>query len=271
MGLNRAFPFWQIYFITRVSTLVAVILNLLGMNVSTEINCQLWITSNITFAYLAFVTASLLIVLRVIAIWNKHRVVAAISFGIWGTNIAFLIQGIARLRSSWVPEGKMCNITNSESSKLNIIVTFITDITLLIIMLAGLLRLRRYGVGTFGLGRVLWNQGVIWLFLATIAELTPAVFISLNLNEAFNLMLLDPSLAIMSIAATRMYRSLAEFAAFESTDVFISQHISPKTSDRTVSRSMGTPQAPIPLTQIEVVTHTDEQYPASPKIRPRLD
>jgi hypothetical protein len=62
-------------------------------------------------------------------------------------------------------------------------------------MLIGLLRLRRYGVGTFGLGQVLWKQvgisvgavalhslmrspfpkGVIWLFIATFAEVTPAV------------------------------------------------------------------------------------------------
>lgn len=28
-----------------------------------------------------------------IAIWNKNRVVVAISLGVWMTNIAFLIQG----------------------------------------------------------------------------------------------------------------------------------------------------------------------------------
>ena len=28
-----------------------------------------------------------------IAIWNKNRVVAAISLGVWVTNIAFIIQG----------------------------------------------------------------------------------------------------------------------------------------------------------------------------------
>jgi hypothetical protein len=62
------------------------------------------------FGYLAFVTSSLLIVLRMyvivlvicdqilmndfsIAIWNKNRVVVGISLGVWMTNIAFLIQG----------------------------------------------------------------------------------------------------------------------------------------------------------------------------------
>lgn len=66
---------------------------------------------------------------------------------------------------------------------------------LLLIMLVGLLRLRRYGVGTFGLTQLLWKQvgilvessgfsftdaflfskGVIWLFIATFAEVTPVV------------------------------------------------------------------------------------------------
>jgi len=161
-------------------------------------------------------------VLRVyvlIAIWNKNRVVAAISLGVWVTNIAFIIQGVARIRAAWVLKARMCAVLNIESNKLNIIVTVITDITLLLIMLVGLLRLRRYGAGTFGLGRLLWKQGVIWLFLATIAEVTPGVFILLDLNGPFDSMFLMPSLTIMSIAATRIYRSLADFAASESSDI----------------------------------------------------
>jgi hypothetical protein len=38
---------------------------------------------------------------------------------------------------------------------------FTTDFVLLVIMLFGLLRLRRRGGGTFGLGRLLWKQ-VSW-------------------------------------------------------------------------------------------------------------
>jgi hypothetical protein len=36
----------------------------------------------------------------------------------------------------------------------------VTDIILLLIMLIGLLRLRRDGGGTFGLGQLLWKQ--VW-------------------------------------------------------------------------------------------------------------
>jgi hypothetical protein len=50
---------------------------------------------------------------------------------------------------------------NAEASKPNIISTFATDVALLLIMLAGLFRLRRRSGGWFGLGRLLWKQ-VSW-------------------------------------------------------------------------------------------------------------
>jgi hypothetical protein len=45
-----------------------------------------------------------------------------------------------------------------ESIKLSTIVVLVTDISLLLIMLFGLLRLRRHGIGMMVLGRFLWNQ-----------------------------------------------------------------------------------------------------------------
>ena len=81
---------------------------------------------------------------------------------------------------------------NTESSKANIISVLVSDVVLLFTMLVGLLRLRQHGT-IFGLGQLLWNQvggatsrllsslisfpckGLIWLFLATVAEVPPAV------------------------------------------------------------------------------------------------
>jgi hypothetical protein len=54
-----------VYSLTRVSTLLAVILNMVGFDTTVPINCQVWVTSEVIFAYLALATASLLIVLRV--------------------------------------------------------------------------------------------------------------------------------------------------------------------------------------------------------------
>ena len=80
---------------------------------------------------------------------------------------------------------------------LNVLVTLVTDISLLLIMIFGLLRLGFHERSAFGLGRLLWKQvgywcfslavvfsaymvvrihkGVIWLLVATIAEVPPAV------------------------------------------------------------------------------------------------
>jgi hypothetical protein len=98
---------------------------------------------------------------------------------------------------------------NVKSNKATIISMFLTDFILLVIMLVGLLRMGIFGTGTFALGRlgrllwkqvrwrrllinvdylsgrgilpsanmisIHWQQGVIWLLLATTVELPPVV------------------------------------------------------------------------------------------------
>lgn len=51
-----------------------------------------------------------------------------------------------------------CVVLNSEDNKANIIVTFISDVILLVIMLVGLLILRRESGIVFPLGSLLWSQ-----------------------------------------------------------------------------------------------------------------
>jgi hypothetical protein len=90
-----------------------------------------------------------------------------------------------------------CEFVNVETSTLSFCGLLVTDVFLLLIMLAGLLRLRTGGGGSFELGRLLWKQvgrlrfpivtvlffadtfgfleGVIWLVIATAAEVPQAV------------------------------------------------------------------------------------------------
>ena len=63
-----------------------------------------------------------------------------------------------QLRSQWDVLLEECTVTNSESSKLNIIVLLITDVVLLLIVLVGLLRMRHQGHMTCGIGQLLWKQ-----------------------------------------------------------------------------------------------------------------
>ncbi|KAI0063374.1 hypothetical protein BV25DRAFT_1802135, partial [Artomyces pyxidatus] len=201
-----------IYSVTRLGTLTAVIVNLIGFNVTSRINCQAWITSELVFAYIAFAAASLLIVLRIAAIWNRNRYAMALAAAIWLTNVGFLIHALTTsARSVWVPASGSCAVLHSNNSRNNIAVTLTTDVVLLSTMLAGLLIVRKDGAASFGIWRMLYKQGLIWLLLATIAEVPPVVFTSLNLNDAWNLMFQTPALIVMTIAATRMYRDLTDF------------------------------------------------------------
>jgi len=249
-----------IYSFIRLSTLIAVIGNMVLFNITTQTNCQAWVTISYLFSYMTFVGSSLLIILRIIAIWNRNKVLVALATIVWVANIAFVVYGVTQLRSAWVPAQGACSIPDVESNKATIVSMFFTDFFLLVVMLVGLLRLRMHGAGTFALGQLLWKQGVVWLLLATTAELPPAVFICLNLNSVFDAMFLTPSLIIMSTAATRMYRSLVDFC---SNDVAMDSEL-PHRIGHATSNAKLTFAVPTLPKRVEVAVHTiHEEYPIS--------
>ncbi|KAF8478049.1 hypothetical protein DFH94DRAFT_77741 [Russula ochroleuca] len=192
-----------VYSITRIAALMSVILNLITFNTSTAINCQAWVTLLWTSSCLSLCTGSLLIVLRVIAIWDRSKIVMAISIGLWVTNASVIILSVARIRAIWLPLVNTCGVTNLDASKPTLIALFGTDFLLLLIMLAGLLRLRRRGGGTLKLGRILWRQGIIWLSISTIAELLQMLFLVLNINGKFRSLITQCGMLIGLNSASR--------------------------------------------------------------------
>ena len=64
-----------------------------------------------------------------------------------------------QIRAEWTPATRSCTITNYETRdpRFLSISYFVTDVILLSIMLAGVLRLRRGG-GSFYLSHILWKQ-----------------------------------------------------------------------------------------------------------------
>ncbi|KAF8504745.1 hypothetical protein F5888DRAFT_1886812 [Russula emetica] len=271
-----------IYSTTRIFTLISVILALVGVDVTGRYNCEVCHDPKVRAVflffsgYLAIACASLLIVLRILAIWNKKKIIIAIAAGAWGINVIFEIQSIVRIRATRVP-GASCLVPNLHISELNILVTLATDIILLLIMFFGLLRLGFHERGAFELGRLLWKQvgywcfslavlfsaytvvrihkGVIWLLVATIAEVLPAVFFCLNLNEPFNFMFLPPSMVTLSIAATRIHRCLVDHASG------YTEHLSgPDSSERSGRIEWKANRVPITLSRMEVaINRTSDQ------------
>ncbi|KAI9511308.1 hypothetical protein F5148DRAFT_1171583 [Russula earlei] len=238
---------WTIwlYSLTRLATLMAVVVNLISLDVTTPINCQLRITFELIFSYTALATASALIVLRVTALWNRNKIVSAIAISTWMANIATLIRG-----NEWSPVSDMgtCNISNTTASKLNLIMSLCTDIVLLVIMLIGLLRWRLGEGDDAPLARFLRIQGLIWLLIATVSYFLPVVI----------LMFQNPALITLSIAATRMYRTLTDYG---SRDISFSM---PKISGFTSPGINRIRSAPLSSDRSEVVVRIDcEQYGTS--------
>jgi len=243
-----------IYSLARVAALGSIILGFILVNNTRPINCQAAYSIDVVLSLLSMSASSLLIAFRAIAVWNRNRIVVAIAIAVWGIDNALLIQCAARLRFAWAPVQQTCLPENTDISTLNLIAMLVTDVTLLVIMLVGLIRLSHHDGGAFGLTQLLWRQGVIWLALATAAEVPPVVFIILNLNDPLNVMFQPPSWITMVIAATRMHRSLVDFA-HESTHV-VSTYKSPQDSSLLVADSKLTPTVSIPLDQMEMDVHS---------------
>ncbi|KAN0118740.1 hypothetical protein V8E52_004851 [Russula decolorans] len=208
-----------IYSFARVSLLTAVIVDLIDFNATASMNCQALVTLQVAFAYLSQISASLLVIIRIIAIWNKNKFAMAFAAITCVVNVSVIIHGVARLRAEWNPLFQTCIMINSEQIKPTFVITVINDTILLVTMLIGLFRLLPDSSYAFGLGRLLWKQGIIWLLIATVAGVPAMVFIFLNLNVPFNVMFLLPSVIANTIAATRIYRSLVDYS-FESSSMY---------------------------------------------------
>ncbi|KAF8497434.1 hypothetical protein F5888DRAFT_1906747, partial [Russula emetica] len=202
-----------IYSFSRLSGLVVVIIFLVGTYDTSPINCQAWVTFSWAFSALGgYGLSSILIMLRIFAIWDKSKVIMAISAAIWVINLGFQLTG--KLTSSIPRESQRIRFDIRFVLNGNFYINLLaTDVILLLIMLAGLLRLRRSPGGSFYLSHLLWKQGVIWLAIATAAELPQVLLLFLDLNDSLNLLFLLPSMVTIIIAATRTYRSLIHSAS----------------------------------------------------------
>ncbi|KAI0052077.1 hypothetical protein FA95DRAFT_50322 [Auriscalpium vulgare] len=189
--IKRKRPYrWTIwlYSVTRFCALMNIILGLVAFNTQRPLNCELWLLFEFIFAYVAFALAAFLIIIRIVAIWNRDRYVSLLAISIWLVNIAFLLRSTAKADSKWDDGSKGCTIVNSKDSRINVTVTLVSDLLCLFIMIIGLRRQRDHA-----LGRMLFNQGLIWVVLATVSEMPPTIFLWLDLNDAMNIMFQTPS------------------------------------------------------------------------------
>ncbi|KAI0281013.1 hypothetical protein BGY98DRAFT_270657 [Russula aff. rugulosa BPL654] len=256
-----------IYSFSRLSGLMVVILTMADFIITSKINCQAYITAGWFIGALgAYGLASILIILRIFAIWNKNKVIMAISATIWLANAGFQFSGVVRVRSVWMPAARACLTTNPQLVRDLSIGTLATDVSLLLIMLVGLIRLRHRDRTFVDFEYVLWKQGIMWLIIATIAEVPQAVFQFLNANDTFKTLFTIPSLLIMVFAATQTYRDLTFYGSTTTkmtTGPVADSSNFPK-NNRVVSSTKKSSVVHIPSNGLEeTVQKAHEEFPLS--------
>ncbi|KAH9010108.1 hypothetical protein EDB84DRAFT_1142763 [Lactarius hengduanensis] len=176
---------WTIwlYLGTRYTLLLMFIMFFID-NDAGHVPCQSFIIANFALSYISWGFASLIIVLRVIAIWGRNVVVSSIALSVWLTGLALHIRTVTRIEVTYNSLFGACIVLKTQSGLASVVAILSVDAILLVIMLIGLLR-HTHG-GSTGMWHLLYKQCIIWMILIAIAEIPPVVFFGLDLNDAWN-------------------------------------------------------------------------------------
>ncbi|KAH8992170.1 hypothetical protein EDB92DRAFT_1816015 [Lactarius akahatsu] len=133
-------------------------------------------------------------------------------------------SGVTVIRATW--SGGICKITNPSETKINFLVTFVTDLVLLALMLTGLLRwenARQRG----GVWWLLYTQGLAWMIIVVVAEalVTVTDTSSPGFRSIESEWTREP-LITMTICASRVYRGLADYFLYNEANMQMSGRLS---------------------------------------------
>ncbi|KAI0246154.1 hypothetical protein BJV78DRAFT_192681 [Lactifluus subvellereus] len=216
---------WTIwlYLGTRYTALLTIILTLVGED-GGKFSCQPFAIANVVLAYASWVFASLTIVLRVIAIWNRQRIVSFLSVSVWLAGNAILLHSLTTVEALSNHQDT-CTVVGIHKTLSGAVAVLVVDVVLLMSMLIGLLRYAHRS--STGIWYLLYQQCIIWIALASIAEVPVVVFLILNLNDAWNEMFARSAITILSLGAARLYRSLCQHGSLTKYMTSELPHFSP--------------------------------------------
>ncbi|KAI0248209.1 hypothetical protein BJV78DRAFT_834923 [Lactifluus subvellereus] len=189
---------WTIwlYLGTRCCGLLVFILSIIGED-GGKFSCQAFMNADALLMCASWAFASLIIALRVIAIWNRQRLVSFLSVCVWLAGIVSIIHSMTLAKALYNPNQDTCTLLGFHNYLSATVVALVVDIVLLMSMLIGLLRCAHRS--STGIWYLLYQQCIIWIALACIAEVPVVVFLILNLNDAWNEMFGHLAIAIVSL------------------------------------------------------------------------
>ncbi|KAA1472438.1 hypothetical protein DENSPDRAFT_181446 [Dentipellis sp. KUC8613] len=196
------------YFIGRYSLLMALVGIAIALNVQTEVNCQALYTFNQCMGNFAIGMACINLSIRTIAIWSQKLYIViplvVIILGHW----SLLLHGIL-LTAAWVP-GQGCVITSADNKLLS--ATFIYSMCFdFIVMALTAYKLAYESTARSRLVQMIFGDGLVYFFIAFLANLTATIFMSLNLNPVMVVIANVPAATTSTIVACRVVRRLTNF------------------------------------------------------------
>ncbi|KAF7366221.1 hypothetical protein MVEN_00499300 [Mycena venus] len=209
---RKPFRWPLIFYFANRYLLLGAMAGIAGALDSTEeINCQAIYTFNQFSGDAAVGLASMNLSLRTIAIWAQNKsikiLLALFIMGHW----ALILQGVI-LKAHWEPTLNSCVLTVSNNRLLAATFAY----TMCFDLLVFLLNAYKLGVKckTSGkLSKMMFNDGLIYFFVAFFFNLVATVFMFINLNSIMVILFNAPAAIASTIVATRAVRHLTNFAA----------------------------------------------------------
>ncbi|VDB92360.1 unnamed protein product [Peniophora sp. CBMAI 1063] len=198
-----------VYSSCRISMVLGFILLIGAANGWSSQRCTASYVAAQALSYASLGLASLLIVLRIVAVWERHMAIVIVSYAIWLIGVVLNVRDLSLLRASFSAIPRTCEPYNTSRFLPNSIGIIGSDVSLLALVLVGILRKRE--APKFGVVRLLYHQGVVWLAAAVIVETPVLIFCILNLNAPLTLLFQPVELVTLGICAGRMYRGLMSY------------------------------------------------------------
>lgn len=231
-----------LYFLCKYIMFFSCLGMLLVLNIDTPINCQALYSFAQFAGNAAIGSASTLLMLRTIAIWNRSLWVTIplglLSAGHWG----ILLHGMTTVKSRFDSVARACGLDSTGDGNnlfLNLLYlyTMFIDLVVLVVSTIGLLMTP----GRSSLWKLLFRDGIIFFIMAFLSNAFSAVLLLINLNPAMNLMFSVPAACITAAAASR---SFIRLSTWSQADVYVHQSTSINGGGRSTHMGGGKPMPP---------------------------
>lgn len=192
------------FFIARYLLIFSISSLMASFTVKSPIHCGALYTFICVAGNLSIICASITLMLRTIAVWDRKLPIVATLGTLCLAHCALLFRGMFITSASYSVQSQACVLSAlSNTNRVFLSVAFWAtlgfNLTLAVVHVLGLMRTGEQ----LGVGDLLFREGVIYYLAAFTFNAVPAVFSILNLNMIMNLISTVPATVMTVVSATR--------------------------------------------------------------------